>query len=409
MTLTDLWDEPAPLIDPSADERHEYLVAQRMADLQVETAARERLAAQKAGRQAVPRPLGLPDFLAEIDIDPTWAIDELLPTGGNAMLVAQYKAGKSTTVGNLMRALADGTPFLDAYDATPGTVTLLDDELDARTLRRWLREQGIQRPELVRVLPLRGQISTFDILDPGTRAQWADLLRGTRTLILDCLRPALDGLGLSEDKDAGRFLTAFDALKLEAGISETVVVHHMGHGGERSRGDSRILDWPDVTMQIAREDTRDVRSRRYFSAFGRDVDIAQTVLEFDAPTRRLRLGGMTRLQARVQDHVPEVLAVLSTSEGKTQNAIEQELRGSGIGTTAIRAALDAAHRAGHTVIVAGARGARIHSLKPTSPDLALTSPDELDLTSPTRPLGGEARSKSERAKTTTPRPGEVPA
>jgi hypothetical protein len=32
-----------------------------------------------------------------------------------------------------------------------------------------------------------------------------------------------------EGREAGRFLTAYDALLDEAGITDTLVVHHMGH------------------------------------------------------------------------------------------------------------------------------------------------------------------------------------
>lgn len=406
MSATDVWDVPG-VEDPAAEDRFEHLVGERMHQLEVDATARERAAALSAGRQAPPQPLDLPTFLAVQDEDAAWAVDGLLPRGGNAMLIAQFKAGKSTLVQNLVRAIADGSDFLQAYGTEQGVVTLIDDELDARTLRRWLREQGIGRPENVRVLPLRGRIGSFDLLNPVVRAQWADVLRGSRVLILDCLRPALDGLGLSEDKDAGKFLTAFDALKLEAGVSETVIAHHMGHGGERSRGDSRILDWPDVSMEIRREDTKDVRSRRYFSAFGRDVDIDETGLEFDPTTRHMTLTGVSRAETRMQDHLPQVLAVLSMTEGKSQNAIEAALRGTGIGTSTIRTALEGAYRQGLTVKVGGARGAILHSLRPTSPDLASTSPGELDLTSPTRPFGGEARSRSNEATSTPTQPGEV--
>jgi hypothetical protein len=58
------------------------------------------------------------------------------------------------------------------------------------------------------------------------------------------------------------------------------VVHHMGHAAERSRGDSRLLDWPDALWKIVRDkddedDTGmdDPQGSRYFSAYGRDVDV----------------------------------------------------------------------------------------------------------------------------------------
>jgi hypothetical protein len=72
---------------------------------------------------------------------------------------------------------------------------------------------------------------------------------------------------------------AFDALLRDVGpddrAADGMVVHHMGHAGERSRGDSRILDWPDASWKLVREDLDDPASPRYLSAFGRDVDVPE--------------------------------------------------------------------------------------------------------------------------------------
>jgi hypothetical protein len=48
------------------------------------------------------------------------------------------------------------------------------------------------------------------------------------------MRAILDALGLSEDKDAGKFLTGLDAMLTEAVITDAKVIHHMGHSGERA-------------------------------------------------------------------------------------------------------------------------------------------------------------------------------
>ena len=91
----------------------------------------------------------------------------------------------------------------------------------------------------------------------------------------------MDALGLDEHSEAGRWLTAFDELLKEADIREALVVHHSGHGGERSRGDSRILDWPDGIWNLVRENKDDLNSARFISAKGRDIDVAEGELHFD--------------------------------------------------------------------------------------------------------------------------------
>lgn len=82
---------------------------------------------------------------------------------------------------------------------------------------------------------------------------------------LDCLRPVLDSLGLDENHDTGRVLVALDELAASAGVGEFALIHHMGHAGERSRGDSRLRDWPDAELRIVRADD-DPASPRFFTA-----------------------------------------------------------------------------------------------------------------------------------------------
>ncbi|MFD0855472.1 hypothetical protein ACFQ07_24735, partial [Actinomadura adrarensis] len=169
----------------------------------------------------------------------------------------------------------------------------------------------------------------FNILDPATRAVWATRLRsvGTGVVVFDCLRPVLDALGLDEHKDAGRFLVAFDALLEEAEADEAALVHHMGHNGERSRGDSRLLDWPDVTWRLVRKDHDDPSSPRYFTAFGRDVDVPEGLLVYDQDARRLTLTEGTRKDAQTEGFVQLVVDAVTASPGLTQNSLCKEITG----------------------------------------------------------------------------------
>src|SRR5262249_46362061 len=158
------------------------------------------------------------------------------------------KAGKTTLMGNLARSLVDGMPFLESVPVTPiqGVLVLIDTEMAESQLLDWYGTLGIEADDQIVVLPLRGAVSSFNILDRAVRSTWATKLRAVdaQYLILDCLRPVLDALGLDEQHEAGRFLVAFDELLKEARIPEAALVHHMGHVAERARGDSRLRDWP---------------------------------------------------------------------------------------------------------------------------------------------------------------------
>ncbi|MFC9965297.1 AAA family ATPase [Nocardia ignorata] len=341
------------------------LASERAADdAEARTAAQKLIAQRAGGTVAPPELVSLTDLLAEPDDDAAYRIGELWPIGGRVLLAAAYKSGKSTTVGNAARALVDGGAFLGRFPVAPvRKVVLIDTELDTRTLRRWLRDQGIRNTDAITVLPLRGKVSAFDILDRDGRTAWARRCAGADVVILDCLRPVLDALGLSEDKDAGRFLVAFDDMLAEAGAGEAIVVTHMGHQNERARGDSRLLDWPDALWKIVRDpkaaDT-DEDAARYFSALGRDVSLSEGALSFDPDTRRLTYEGGSRKDAAGGAMVPGLCALLRTRPGLSGRAIETELMNQGASQADVRAAIRRARGDGLIRIEPGPKNSHLH-------------------------------------------------
>ncbi|MER7206360.1 AAA family ATPase [Streptosporangium sp. NPDC000239] len=360
---------------------YEREVAHELRKIRVREEAARRAKKARAGNVVPPDITLLSDFLAVEDEPVRYRVDGLWPVGGRVMLAAQFKAGKTTTVGNLVRALADGVPFLGKFDVTPpsGRIVIIDNELDARMLRSWLRDQGITRTDAVGILPLRGRLSSFDILDPQTRTEWADRLRalGATVVVLDCLAPVLDALGLSEDKEAGRLLVAIDELLKEAGVEEAIVIHHMGHSGERSRGASRLRDWPDVEWRLVREkdDSGETNpaAPRYFSAYGRDVDVPESLLSFNPAQRRLELAGGSRKDAKTESAAGAIVEWLTLSPHASGRAIEEALADEHP-QKAIRDALKSLIRAGKVVVVDGPRRAKLHSVSSECVSASSASP-----------------------------------
>lgn len=285
-------------------------------------------------------------FLAQPDPPVRYRVDQLMTVGSRVVLSAQYKSGKSTLVGNLIRSLADGEPFLGrfAVEKPKGRIALLDTELDPSMLRRWLREQGIKDMDRVIVVPLRGEVGSFNILNDDLREQWGFELAQAEVdfAILDCLRPVLDAVGLSEHTEVGRFLEPFNDLLRDAGVAEAVVVHHAGHTGERSRGDSRLRDWPDQEWTMVRAD-EDPASPRFFKAFGRDVNLPESALTYEPTSRRLQLVGGSRKDSKGRQLVPAVVELLTERDGLSGRGIEESLAELGSRTEirdAVRLAID---------------------------------------------------------------------
>ena len=324
------------------------------------------LEAEERGTITFPESLTLRELLAQPDEPTPWCVTDWQPKNSRVILAAQFKAGKTTLVANFMRALIDGDPFLDKYVVTPveGTIALLDFEMSADQLKRWYRDQHIQDTNCLVIFPLRGLAASFNIVDKQVRADWVLRLRarGVTYLVVDCLRPILDGLGLDEHHDVGVFLVALDELLVEAGIPDALVVHHMGHTNERSRGDSRLRDWPDVEWRLIRKDD-DPASARFITAYGRDVDIEEQQLGYDAVTRRLTVVGGSRRDAKIDEAVPAVLAfICAAAEPPGRNAILKGLKDSGHATNVLKAAIKSGIARGSIVTKPGKQGAQLHSI-----------------------------------------------
>jgi hypothetical protein len=368
--------EPPPADDQADDGMTwwENAVKTRATQYKIEREARQRVDDEMRPPAHYPPVRSLTAMLAEPDIITRYRIDDVAPVDARIMLSAQYKAGKSTLVGNLIRALVDGEPFLGHFtvNTTADNVVLIDDEMSDNTLRSWLRAQNICNTDRVAdVITLRGNVTAFNLLDEQCFAAWVQRLHdvGCDYLILDCLRPILDCLGLDEHRDAGRFLVAFDALLTEAGIRDALLIQHMGDANERARGDSRLQDWPDAIWRLVREHD-DPASPRYFTAYGRDVNVAEGRLSFDAATRRMTYAGGSRHTVKVDETVIAIIRLLAEcakdgDDGMSGRAIETALAGEQPRDTvreALKKALNVGDESRVIGVKKGKRNAKLHHL-----------------------------------------------
>lgn len=272
---------------------------------------------------AIPEPVTLTERLAMPRNPIRYRVEGLWGARHRVLLAAQQKAGKSTLTGNLIRSLVDGDPFLGRFTTAPvKRVVLIDNELDPDTLTEWLESQQIQNTDAVEVYSIREKVGTFNLLDDEHLAVWAERIRGADVLILDCLRPVLDALGLDENAETGQFLVAFDRLRGLSGVEDAVLVHHMGWNGDRARGGSNLPAWSDVNWKVSMEAPDDDRSTRYFSAFGRGVDVPEGNLVFDPESRRLTIGTESRAKRKEQVKENRRLAAEAKKDERFQERVE---------------------------------------------------------------------------------------
>jgi hypothetical protein len=394
----DTWEPHRPTPDVAAlkTKSHEQKVLERLAVFRVDRDAKRLLDAEERPPFVLPSLCTLRERLARERIDNRWRIEGWLPVDARVTLVAQFKAGKTTLVGNLLRSLLDGDPWLGSAAVLPidGFAVLIDTEMAESQLDDWYRDQRIVHDNQVVPLALRGKLTSFNLLDATVRSAWADHLRtlGTKYLILDCLRPVMDALGLDEQHDAGRLLVAFDLLLAEAGIREAAVVHHMGHGAERARGDSRLRDWPDVEWQLFRR-SDDPSSARYIRAFGRDVNVPESAVAFNDAFRHLTLtGGGSRRETAVEDALSALLSVLEgASQPMSGRSLQAALEHGDHPREAIRGALKHGIHTGAILVAKGARNSCLHSVPMRTTGSVSTDAATSDTQKATAPVRRSAR------------------
>lgn len=312
-------DSPADL--------HAWLVAERVRSLRVDRDARAALA--REGRTPDAFDAGtLAEVLAR-PAEPAARVEGLIPWEASVLIVAQRKAGKTTLVLNLARALLTASAFLGSLDVRPvspgARVAILNYEVSGAQLARWADEVGVPVERLF-LVNLRGRRNPLD--HPEDRAALAALLRANsvETLIVDPFGRAYSGASQNDAGEVGAWLVALDTFaRAEVGARDLILTAHAGWNGERTRGSSALEDWADSIITLTKdEDTGD----RFLRANGRDVDMDEDRLSFDALTRALTLtGDGSRKKANTGRHDAEtVAAILDALEDKPEGVSGEDLQ-----------------------------------------------------------------------------------
>lgn len=237
----------------------------------------------------------LADELALPDEEQQYAIERLLPLGGNALFAGRYKAGKTTFNGQLLKAWADaehGAKYLGEFQCYPDperpVVTIFNYEMSEAQFRRWLRRVGIRNTHNVNVVHLRGL--SLPLALPNVRERVAEWLRASNTglWIVDPASRAMAGMGDgSDNKDVNLFVGWLDEIKALAGVRDMVLNIHMSHAAsvdksaERALGAQAWSAWADALWFLTLEEKGGVKSR-WFHADGRDVSEDKMLVSYQA-------------------------------------------------------------------------------------------------------------------------------
>lgn len=331
-------DSSATADDPvealvEADRRRAELL--REAEYQLFKREARRLAdslERKDDRRPVRRSLA--EELALPDEEQQYAIDGILPLGGNALFAGRYKAGKTTFNGQLLRAWADGVPFLGKFACHPDqdhpVVTIFNYEMSDGQFRRWLRRVGIINVANVHVVHLRGL--SLPLALPDVREEVASWLRDANTglWIVDPASRAMAGLGDGSDNaDVSLFLSWIDEIKATAGVRDHVMNIHMGHSSavekqaERAIGAQAWSAWADALWYL----TKDKDECRWFHAEGRDVSVDKLLVSYQAEDMSVALVDVDPETQKRNELERRILDVIRNQPGCSVRAIRSVVGG----------------------------------------------------------------------------------
>lgn len=382
------WDADAETIKAQTakvtEQRHlrEYIstVAAEVVRMRARLEAKRIVDGENVTDEPITVPVFLDDLLDEEDEQEAWRMEGVWPAGGTVLFAAGAKSGKTTTTGNVVRCLVDGDRFLGVHATDPvmsgQTVGVLDYEMPRAKVKAWLRDQDIKNRGSVVIWTERGRAGLFDPRDETSRAKWvvALMAASVKVWIIDCLSPILSALGIDENNntEVGAVLDGINAIAAAAGVLEVLLIHHMGHGAERSRGASRLVGWPDVNWRLMRaKDSGDPNAEpdpdapRFFAAYGRDVDVREGRLVYEPSTRHLTYVEGGRKQDEATANLRKALVEIRDHPKQSGRAIETRLQELGVGRDQARKALKTAVDKGYVAVESHGRNKTEHAVTQT--------------------------------------------
>lgn len=317
------------------ESKQEARITDRLENFRIDHEARKRLKLEITRR----REFNLPEvgwtaeqFLAEQEEPPTPIVEGLHFDGGNTMLIAEFKTGKTRVSLNLAGALADGLPFLSQFKTNmpEGRIAFLNYEMPSAMFREWLRPMGLENADRIVPLNLRGWTLAFWEEEMMLRlADWL-LKNNVKFIVLDPAARAWRGLVEAEGDNVqlSEFFGALDEVKRLADAQNLLITAHKPRSNEdRARGGGEIEAWPDANWYLGKEKD----GRRTFRAFGRDVDQDRVDLTYEKDTGWIETSGPSSERAveqaakeahrvvKAEGDFPSTSKLVERMKGKTES------------------------------------------------------------------------------------------
>jgi hypothetical protein len=215
-------------------------------------------------------------------------------------------------------------------------VAFLNYEVSGDTITQWADQAGLD-PDRFFIVNLRGRRNP--LADLEDRARFAELLRqrGTESLLVDPFGRAYTGQSQNDPGEVGGWLAELDRFtRGDVGARDLILTTHAGWNQERTRGSSALEDWADSIITMTTDNSDEGDGERYLRAIGRDVDLEEDQLNYDAATRTLTLAGSGSRKAAKNTRRNEqldkaVLDVVTAEPGLNTTQIGDKVHEAGVG------------------------------------------------------------------------------
>jgi hypothetical protein len=237
----------------------------------------------------------LEDLEADEDIpELRYRVAGLHQHGGNVIIAAQAKAGKTTFMFNLVKSLVDGCDFLGlpVIPVAEGKrVVYWDAELETVYARAQMMSLNVENKSAVTIVPMKGRTTPLqvDAVKEWTIKHLSEL--NAEVWVIDTMSRIYQG---DEDSNTEftKWIAIVDEIKRRAGLSEVYIVHHAGHGGEgrkvRSRGASAMLAWPESLWTLEHVNPNDDEdTQRVLKITGRGDLLDSAGYDWDRDSNRI--------------------------------------------------------------------------------------------------------------------------
>ena len=269
-------------------------------------------------------PVSLEKLLSSEISQSPYVIDDLLVAQGKAFLVAKAKSGKTTLCLALLKSLVTGQPFLGRFKVNKpqGAIGYMNLELTDGQMQRWTKRLGISESSGIHFWNLRGRPNPFR--SEIARRVLVEQIRnlGIKTLFIDTFAKVFSG-NANDNSEVNRFLVMLDSVLEEAGVEQLVMLLHAGHEGKKIRGASALNDHPDSIWYL----TTDEVGNRYFSAIGRDVDVAEGHVVLDKSNNEITFTGEGRSTTKANSQRDIAISFVETNPGCKAKDIDEVLTG----------------------------------------------------------------------------------